>query len=927
MSRKAIYILSTFLSLFFCAGSSAQSFCNFSGQVLDAQTRETLPFASIRLKSDTGKFYGGTTDEDGKFNLTRIEHGSYLVTLSYIGYETQKQTLLLNGNLKQTFLLTPNSTALNEVVVTASESKGITSASKIDRTAMEHLQPTSFTDLLALLPGGSTQTPNMSAPNTIRLREVGLSDSDYNTSSLGTKFIVDGTPINTDANMQQVDEETSQTYGYKTSVNAGVDMRNISTDNIETVEFIRGIPSARYGDLTSGVVIIKRKMKATPFEARFKADQYGKLFYGSKGLKWEDRNLALIADAGYLDSKADPRDHLNNFKRINASARLEKVWNLKNAYQWTWTANLDYNGNIDCMKTDPDIQTQPEDNFRSTYNDGNFNNTLEWKAPEGKAFRSLTLTLSAQSSWDKIERSHFIQLDRDRVASVSYEPGEYDAEILPYKYTAHATVNGNPLSLYAEAATVFKFHTGKMQHTLQGGANWTYAKNFGDGQVYDLRRPLNYISASSRPRKYSDIPASEQLSLFIEDELSLPLGQHLLKVQAGLRTSSMLNLDSRYTMSGVLYADPRINAQWSFPGISIAGNDLKIDLSGGVGWLTKMPTLSQLYPDKVYMDIVQLNYWNANADYRRINLRTYVADPTNYDLKPARNFKWEVRLGLEYHKNYLSVTYFRENMGSGFRNLSVCNAYEYKKYDTGSIDGSTLIGPPALEDIAYSMDTLLQSYGQTGNGSRTFKEGVEFQFASERFKVINTRLTIAGAWLRTRYENSQPTYRSLNTNPVVNGVIINDKYRAIYQWGNRYVREQFNTNFTLDTDVKKLGLRFSATVECQWFYSSRSDVEDGVPIAYMDQSGQIYPYTEADKTDLYKQHLIRNYNSTAFDKTTTPFYMYVNFKATKTFGKYVNVALFADRMLDYVPDYERNGMLVRRQASSPYFGMELNFKF
>ena len=42
--------------------------------------------------------------------------------------------------------------ALNEVVVTASESKRATSASIVDRTAMKHLQPSSFSDLMELVP-------------------------------------------------------------------------------------------------------------------------------------------------------------------------------------------------------------------------------------------------------------------------------------------------------------------------------------------------------------------------------------------------------------------------------------------------------------------------------------------------------------------------------------------------------------------------------------------------------------------------------------------------------------------------------------------------------------------------------------------------------------------------------------------------------
>ncbi|MFQ8806047.1 MAG: hypothetical protein ACLR8Y_14325 [Alistipes indistinctus] len=37
----------------------------------------------------------------------------------------------------------------------------MTSSSKIDRQAMEHLQPSSFADLVSLLPGERSTVPNM----------------------------------------------------------------------------------------------------------------------------------------------------------------------------------------------------------------------------------------------------------------------------------------------------------------------------------------------------------------------------------------------------------------------------------------------------------------------------------------------------------------------------------------------------------------------------------------------------------------------------------------------------------------------------------------------------------------------------------------------------------------------------------------------
>ena len=55
-------------------------------------------------------------------------------------------------------------------------------------------------------------------------------------------------------------------------------MRTISTDNIEKVEIIRGIPSVAYGNVANGAVIIQRKMNESPLSARFKADKTSNCF-------------------------------------------------------------------------------------------------------------------------------------------------------------------------------------------------------------------------------------------------------------------------------------------------------------------------------------------------------------------------------------------------------------------------------------------------------------------------------------------------------------------------------------------------------------------------------------------------------------------------------------------------------------------------
>ena len=95
---------------------------------------------------------------------------------------------------------------IQEVVVTAEELTGRSSASVISKEAMEHLQPSSFTDITNMLPGASVKDPKLTNSNTIHLREAGdgSSDDNYSTSSLGTGFIIDGAPVSTDANLQYI---------------------------------------------------------------------------------------------------------------------------------------------------------------------------------------------------------------------------------------------------------------------------------------------------------------------------------------------------------------------------------------------------------------------------------------------------------------------------------------------------------------------------------------------------------------------------------------------------------------------------------------------------------------------------------------------------------------------------------------------------
>lgn len=904
-----------------------------SGQVIDKTDKLPLEFVNVYLPQNK---QWTTTDKEGHFLIKNVRTGETKIQVSFLGYFTKVFSIKISRDIPDLKIeLQEKSNKLKEVVITATESGGVVTSSKIGRSAMNHLQPSSFTDLLELLPGGVSKDPDMGSANTITLRETGFIKSDgtkgnvsddYAITSLGTQFVIDGVPMNTDANLQSSPLGSGGTFDNgRSTLNKGVDMRTISTDDIEKVEVIRGIPSAEYGNLTSGVINIEKIRRKTPLSARFKADGYSKLFSVGKGIALDgNSNSILNVDLGYLDAKPDPRNNLINYKRISTSLRYTLSRQLAIA-QLKYSSNVDYTGSFDDAKKDPELNHGTIDTYKSSYNRVAFGNSFSWKYPYRNGIRNIELNTSVSSQFDRLEREKLVAPQRYMIVPNTSEPGEHDATLLFKEYIADYLSDGKPFNAFVKLKSDFNFSTASTKHHIKLGGEWSYNKNFGRGQVYDLSRPLQAGSWSSRPRAYKDIPDLQHLNFFAEEVFTAHLGEHTLNVMGGLRALSLIHLNKKYEISGKVYADPRINVLWHLPNFYLGKQRSSVAFGGGFGMTTKMPTLDYFFPDFFYHDIVQLGYYDVNKpeENSRFNVRSYISDRTNYDLRPARNKKWELRTDISIGGNRLSVNYFRENMNSGFRYMNYYAPYTYKQYDASGINSSQLQGPPALEDLPYVTKTVLDGYSKAANGSELKKKGVEFQFHSRRIQPIYTTVNLNGAWFRSTYTNSQRMMRPVSE--AVNGEALSDKYVGIYNWNDGNIYNQFNTNVLLDTQVPQWGLIFSTSLQFMWFTSRQTLEKNGVPEAYLSaEDGLEHPYTETSAADLYLQHLIIPFNSVQFEKYTVPMSFYVNLKVTKTIGKYMRLAFFANKLIDHTPDFKSNGLIVRRNVK-PYFGMELNF--
>lgn len=917
---RGIALIILFLSYTWTAKASL-----LTGKVVDALGNAGIAYASIVVVDANGKVYHAMTDTQGTFHVTNIAKGHYSITVSFIGYEKRTEQHSSTEKNKIVLRLTPNSKVLNEVIVTARESQGITSSSIIDRKAIEHIQPSSFSDLLALLPGGATTLPNLTQANTIHLRQAGTGNSNYDISSLGTAFVTDGISMSSNANMQQVKQASCSMNGDpdagRNHVGKGIDMRTIPTDNIESVEVIRGIAPVEYGDLTSGVVLIRRKLAETPIEARFKADSYSKLLFVGKGLRMG--NLVNYMSIDYLNAKADPRNTLTNFQRLSLSTRMQDSWELCKTLQLNWRSSIDYMGSFDNEKHDAEILKHQNDRYRSSYNQIKMSHSLSLMplTPQLLQLMSLNIALSYEKS--TIIQDKEVNLSRDIAVNTSIEAGEHDGTFLPYHYLAQVEVDGRPLNFFAKFKALLKHGNKKFSQSFDMGMEWKIDKNFGHGQVYDPSRPIN-PGTPYRPRNYSEIPAQHQLAFFLQDHVTITWGKYRLTMVAGMRSMKLMNLPHKFFLNKHLYIDPRINVQWQFTRIRWGNRPILIDLNAGWGCQTKFPTLLQLYPDHIYNDLIELNYYHFLPQLRRFHVRTYDIDPTNYSIAAARNNKWEVRMGVMCNDNRLSITYFHENMASGFRTSSIAVPHSYRDYHEEAIDPHATTSPD-IATLPYTDKVRLDLYGKTTNGSQLIKEGIEFQLSSKRFKTLKTRLTTTGAWFKTTYTNSEPMFRT-STSAIVNGVAVNDLYMGFYDYKTGNISEQLSSNFMTDTYFPQLGLAFSITAECLWYTSSRSIRENGIPKAYMATDGKMHAFHETDKTNPYLQWLVVNFNEAAWLTQRVPFGMYMNLKVTKDFGQWLKLAFFINRMVDYLPSYKTNSGLLVRRTSKPFFGMEMNIK-
>jgi hypothetical protein len=89
------------------------------GKVINAQSKEPLPYASISLSSK--KNIGTVSNQEGKFTIAPSNAGVDTLTVSYIGFKKKKVVIKKGNKSPVTIALLPYENILNEVVIVSED--------------------------------------------------------------------------------------------------------------------------------------------------------------------------------------------------------------------------------------------------------------------------------------------------------------------------------------------------------------------------------------------------------------------------------------------------------------------------------------------------------------------------------------------------------------------------------------------------------------------------------------------------------------------------------------------------------------------------------------------------------------------------------------------------------------------------------------
>lgn len=915
---------------------------SISGNVVDAKTGEPVIGAAVNVE-DTGIW--AISDENGTFFLPDIRPGDYAVQFSCLGFVDKRLSFVVKKDIPNlTIKLDQNTLALNSVVVTAERDKeGMNTSLKFGANALNHLQMSNVTDISALLPGGKTVNPDLTTDNAVSLRSGGLAAGN---AAFGTALEVDGVRVGNNASFGSM---------------SGTGTRNISTENVQSIEVITGVPSAEYGDLNSGMVRINTRKGLTPWNITFAVNPRTYQASASKGIDLMKNRGVLNVSAEWTRATQKLSSPYTSYTRRGFSASYSNTF--KNVLKFEVGAT----GNIGGMNTknDPDAYKGTWSKVRD--NVLRANTSLTWLLRKSW-ITNLKLDASVNYN-DNRSQDHAYGSSASMLPAVHSElAGYYLADRLPVSYFSDKVIDSKELDYAASLKYEWFRKSGKRLSKLKAGVQWKANGNVGEGEYY---KDPSVAANGYRPRPYSQYPFMHNVAAYIEEDYTFPIGKTSFQISAGLRLENLFVKDTDY--KNVSSLSPRFNAKWK-----ISDN---LSIRGGWGVSEKLPSFYILYPVQKYRDIQTFGFSHGDAS-------SYVYYTQPYKMLFNENLKWQKNYNAEFG---IEAYFLRTSVSLvGFFNKTK-NPYTYQNiytpfsYNIMSVpSGYTVPDNPEIRVDSQTGQVYMRGSNEEfwtpmatkvtdktffesqmpGNGDDIYRTGAELIVDFPEIAPIRTKFRLDANYSYTHYIDNTLnwTYRTGWSHTSLSNRSY--QYVGIYANGgesgtfNGKESHSLNANLTAITHIPEARIIITCRLEMsllsrfrnlsryqgrEYAYNVNADGVESIggsiydsnnytairPVKYMDENGDVHDFTDKEASDpAFANLIIKSGNAYTFSQDGYGAYLSANLSVTKEIGDHVSLSFFAN-------NFTNSRMYVTSKATGVsaiftpafYYGLTCRLKF
>ena len=939
MHRKLLILFALLLTSV-CAYAQTWS---VSGRITEAGSDTPVTGAVVRIGED---YLWAVSDAEGGFTFRNVQAGKHVMEVSCLGFVNVVMEIDVTKDIEGLDIrLKESSLALDEVVVTAQKAKdGLSTSHNLGRDALNHLQLSNMTDVAALLPGGKTINPDLTAENQFSLREGG---SNVGNSAFGTAVEVDGVRLGNNASFGDM---------------GGVDTRSVAVENIESIEVITGVPSAEYGDLSSGMVKINTRKGRTPVNLTFSVNPRTYQTSVSKGIDLQEDNGVLNLSAEWARAIKKLISPYESYTRSGLTLSYS------NTFAKVLRFEAGFTGNIGGMnsKDDPDAFTGEYEKERDNVFRGN--TSLTWLLNKSWV-TNLKLDASVNFNDNLYHYHKYESYGSSQPAVHAEQEGYFLAERLPLTYFSDQIIDSKELDFAASLKYNWHKRWDDMKSSLKAGVQWKANGNVGEGEYY---KDPSLAANGYRPRPYSQYPFMHNLSVYAEEHLTMPVASTKLEVTAGLRLENVFIKNSLYNKKTTL--SPRFNAKWQLSdGLSIRG---------GWGITEKLPSYHVLYPKQEYRDIQTYGFSHGDQTSYIYYTQPYTV-VYNPELRWQRNSNSEVGIDAAFADMKVSLVGFY-NVTKGTYNF--LNVYEPYSYDIlQRPEGFVMPDNPQIKvdsqtgmmyvrgsqdeywtpmDVKVTDRTFAKSTKQN-NGADVKRAGAELVVEFPEIKPLKTTFRLDAAYTYTKYLNEQLSAYYQKGWSHTTLADRSYQYLGIYANGgnddsvtNGKITHNLDANLTAITHIPQARIIITCRLEATLLRRSRNlsqyngteyaftvsetdnnptggNIYDGksytaiYPVSYMDLDGNVHPFTAAQAADPdFANLILKSDNIYTFAQDGYGMYMSANLSITKEIGDHVSLSFFANNFTNSRP-YVKSMATGVGAIFTPvfYYGLTCRLKF